>query len=218
MKTNVSARLLPFTFAIMAIALSLAPTTGSAQTDLPPVKHPGNGIVLGISGNFKSTDGVSGNFQQTEIPYSVKSSITTVILTRSTDQATRTETTTDLTNADGTRTESLTVTDYGATTSFTSSRTITSEGRGQSVGQGTYLAADGTTGTLTTLETQPSPGVDVLSTVYNSPGAGISHEQRTQTTLAGKTVIKTLNIDPSGNVTSVVQTRIPISAFPVHAP
>ncbi len=218
MKTHVSSRFLSFALTAVAAALSLVPTVGSAQTDRPPIKHPGDGILLGTSGNFKGTDGVSGTFRQTAVPYSDKSSIITVIFTRSTDQATRTETTTALTNDDGTVTESFTVTDYGATASFTSSRNITQEGRGQSVGQGTYRAADGTTGTVTTLETQSALGVDVLSTVYNSPTAGVSHEQRTQTNLAGKTTVKTLTIDANGSVTSVVQTRTLSTAFPVHLP
>ena len=180
MKTHALSRLLSFASAAVAVVLALVPAVGSAQiTGLAPVKHPGTGFTFGLSGTFKSTDGVSGTYKETEIVYDARSTSTTLTFTRSTDQATRTETTEDVTNADGTLTENFTSTDYGAASSFTSSRTITRQGRGQSTGQGTYLAADGTGGTLTTLETASSLGVDVLTTIYGSPTHGMSSEQRT---------------------------------------
>ncbi len=179
MKTNVFA-LLPFA---VAAVLPLLPPAASAQTgDRAPV-HPATAdLAFGTSGNFKSTDGTSGTFKQTEILSGLLTgSTTTTVYTRSSDAATRIEMTIDQANADGTHTANTTITDYGASSSFTSSQTLTTLGRGQTVGRGTYLTATGVSGTLTTVETVSPGEVDVTTTVYNSPTAGISTAQRTQT-------------------------------------
>ena len=54
-----------------------------------------------------------------------------------------------------------------------------------------------------------SLGVDALTSVYNSPTAGLSTEQRTQTIPSGKVIIKTIRVDASGTSTSETQTRTP---------
>ena len=158
----------------MAAVLPLLPAAASAQTaDRAPL-HPANpAIAFGSSGKFKSTDGTGGTFKQTETVYNLNASRTvTTVYTRASDAATRTETTNFLTGPDGTRTENTTITDYGASSSFTSSQTLTDLGRGQSVGRGIYLTADGVSGTLTTVESVSPGGVDVITSVYNSPAAG----------------------------------------------
>ena len=204
MKTRVPA-------AIAAVCLSLVPAVVSAQTgSRAPVKPPGDGTEItlgGGDGTFKSTDGTRGTFSQTVRFYSATSSGTTVIYVRSSDGAKRIETTADQTGPDGIRTETFTSIDYNASSSFQSDRTITELGRGQYAGQGIYTTAEGVSGTLTTLETQSATGVDTTTFVYNSAVGGISTEQRTQTEISGKTVIKTASVDASGKSASVVQTR-----------
>lgn len=192
-------------------ALSLIPVPAPAQDPGRAPVHPAHpALAIPNVGSFKSTDGIAGTYKETEVLYDLnRSSSRTVIFTRSIDKATRTETTDYLTNPDGTHTENVSVTDYGATAAFTSSRVITSLGRGQSTGQGIYTTADGVSGTLTTLETASSLGTDALTSVYNSPTAGVSTEQRTQTVPSGKVVVKTIRVDADGHPTSVVQTRTP---------
>ena len=206
MQTRLSTRRL---FHVAALALSLTPALARAQdTGRAPV-HPAHpALAIANAGKFKSTDGTTGSFKESEILFDLnRSSSRTIVFTRSIDRATRTEETDYLTNPDGTHTENVSVTDYGATAAFTSSRTITTLARGQSTGQGTYTTADGVSGTLTTLETVSSLGVDALTSVYNSPTAGVSTEQRTQTVPAGKVVVKTIHVDADGTATSVIQTR-----------
>lgn len=200
-----------------ALVLSLLPTLAFAQdTGRAPIKpsNPVPSLAFANAGRFKSTDGVTGTYRETEVFFDLnRSSSRTIIFTRATDKATRTETTTDTLNADGTRMVTFTATDYGATSSFTSNTTVTVLGRGQSVGQGIYTTADGVTGTLTTLDTT-SPGVEVLSTTYRSPAAGISAEQRTQIAAgAGKVTVKTVGVDPTGTAASVIQTRTPVNSL-----
>ncbi len=195
----------------LALVLSSLPALVSAQdADRAPVKPAHPALAIANGGSFKSTDGTTGTYKETEILYDLnRRSSRTLVFTRASDQATRTEKTDYLTNPDGTHTENVSVTDYGAAAAFTSSRMITTLGRGQSTGRGVYTTADGVSGTLTTLETGSTPGVNVLTTVYNSPTAGLSTEQRTQTILAAKIVIKTVSVDASGASSSEIQTRNP---------
>lgn len=193
------------------LALPLLPALASAQdTGRAPVHPTHPALAIPSTGSFKSTDGTTGTYKETEILFDLnRSSSTTVVFTRDADHATRTEKTDYLTNPDGTHTENVSTTDYGATAAFTSSRVVTTLARGQTAGQGNYTTPDGVSGTLTTLETVSSLGVDALTSVYNSPTAGLSTEQRTQTVPAGKVIIKTIRVDAGGNASSVIQTRTP---------
>ena len=205
--SDMNATLLSLRRLSFAAALALSLTPALARAPIPP-RHPA--LAIANAGSFKSSDGISGTYKETEILFDLnRSSSRTIVFTRRSDEATRTEKTDYLTNPDGTHTENVSITDYGATAAFTSSRVITTLGRRQSTGQGTYTTADGVSGTLTTLETASSLGVDALTTVYNSPTGGISVEQRTQTVPAGKVIVKTIGVNPGGAATSVIQTRTP---------
>ena len=119
---------------------------------------------------------------------------------------TQTDTTNTVKNSDGSRTVDYTSTSYGATTAFSSHRTITKEKHGQFVGTGTYTTATGVTGTLTTLETSAET-VNVVSAVYNSATAGITNALRLEDDGFGFVTVKRLDLDPAGKLTVIVTTR-----------
>ena len=128
-----------------------------------------------------------------------------VVFTRSSDSETRTDTTTTTLNADGTKTIAHNDTDYGATTSFTSNKTLTKEKHGQFVGSGTYTTAAGVNGTFTTLESKAET-VNVVSAVYNAT-SGITNDLRLEDDGFGFVTVKVLDLAPTGTLTETVTTR-----------
>ena len=189
--------------ALLAVGFTLSPARVSAQTATATVTYP---VVNTRSGNFKSTDGNSGTFVNTITTTSATTKTDVVVFTRSSDSATRTDTTDTTINEDGSRTIAHSSVDYGATAPFTSNRTLTKEKHGQFVGTGTYTTAAGVTGTLTTLETKAET-VSVVSAVYNGSGVGITNDLRLEDDGFGFVTNKVLSLDPTGKLTEVVTTR-----------
>ncbi len=202
--------------AILAASLALAPTrvsaqdlTGSISTVFATSSEPLTTVypvVQTRSGNFKSTDGTSGTFVNTITTSSATTKSDVVVFTRSSDGKTKTDTTNTTTNGDGSREVAYSSVDYGATAPFTSSKTVTKEKHGQFVGTGNFTTADGTSGTLTTLETKAET-VNVVSAVYNNSTTGITNDLRLEDDGFGFVTAKHLSLDPTGKLTVEVTTR-----------
>ena len=201
--------------AILATTLAWTPTRGSAQSITTTVGTVAVGPVESLttypviqtrSGNFKSTDGNSGTFVNTITTTSPTTKGDVVVFTRSSDGKTKTETTNTTINGDGSREVAYSSVDYGATAPFTSNKTITKEKHGQFVGTGNFTTADGTSGTLTTLETKAET-VNVVSAVYNNATTGITNDLRLEDDGFGFVTTKHLNLDPTGKLTVFVTTR-----------
>ena len=194
------------TLALAALGFALLPAHASAQTATETTSTLTFPVTHTFSGNFKSTDGNSGTFVNTVTTNSATSKHDVVVFTRSSDSETKTDTTDTTTNADGSRTVAYSSLDYGATTPFTSNKTITKEKHGQFVGTGTYTTAAGVSGDLTTLESKADI-VDVVSAVYNSSSTGITNALHLEEDGFGFVTVKTLDLAPGGKLTVVVTTR-----------
>lgn len=163
-------------------------------------------VVHTTSGVFQNSNGESGTFVETVTLNSADSKSDVTVFTRKSDQATRTETR-DLTkNDDGTRTVDYRDTEYGSTAAFSSHKVLTREKDGQFSGAGTYTTADGTTGTLTTLESKAET-VDAVSAVYRTSAGAISNDLRLEDSEPSFRVVKTVHLAADGTVTTLVHTR-----------
>lgn len=192
--------------ALAALSLCLAPNLASAQsTDAAAatVTYP---VTRTLTGNFKSTDGNSGTFVETITLNSATSKSDTTVYTRSKDGESRTETSSTVTNADGSRTVDYSDTEYNATAPFVSQKTITKESHGQFYGQGTYTTAAGVTGTLTSLETR-ADSVNVVSTVFKAADGTVANRLRLEDDGFGFVTVKAIDLDAAGKVNTVVHTR-----------
>ena len=218
MKTLSFVKILPLSLALAATAFALTPSAVRAQTNDPskPIEHTG-GFVVGFDGNFTNSDGTTGTFTYRVTEYSATGSATTYVFTRDADKLTRTEATFTNKNPDGTQTVQTTITDYGAAGAFSSTLTVTKQGHGQFIGQGTYTTPAGVTGTVTSVRTKSKSG-QVTSTTYNGP-AGATTEVQTEVTGNPATTVKTARVGPGGQA-AVVQTRTssltPLGSFPIN--
>lgn len=197
MKITLSTKFLPLALGVTALGFS----AGSLLADEPvyPVVHTTSGV-------YKNSNGEGGTFVETVTKNSADSTSDVIVYTRGSDQATSTDTRNVTKNGDGTKTVDYRSTQFGSTAAFASHKTITREKNGQFVGTGTYTTADGTTGTLTTLESQAET-VNVVSAVYRSTDDAITNDLRLEDSEPLFHVVKTIHLGPDGKATTLVHTR-----------
>ena len=197
MKINIPSLLRPLfalTLAATAFAaLSLAPANVSAQSDTDTRR-----------GIFKDTDGNKGTFVTT-ITKTDTGSTEQTVFTRKSDQATSTDTTTSVKNADGTRTVNYSHNDFGTTAQYVSTKTVTPEKHGDAYATGTFTNAAGVSGTFTTLESNVG-NVETVSATYTTAN-GTTTDLRLKDSELRFTAVKTVALAPDGTVTANVNTR-----------
>ena len=178
--------------AAACVALGFAPVNASAQT---------TSTTTTVRGDFKSTDGDKGTFVRT-VSEATTGTTEMTVFTRHSDQATSTNTTTTVKNADGTRTVTYSHNDFGATAEYTSTKTVTPEKKGDAYGVGTYTDATGISGTFTTLESNLG-NISTVDGTYVS-ASGTTNELRLNDDELRLREHKTVTRGPDGTVTAVV--------------
>ena len=179
--------------AAACFALGFAPLGASAQSTDPTTT---------VRGDFKFSDGDKGTFVRT-VTATATGSTETTVFTRRSDNATSTDTRTDTKNSDGTRTVTVSVQDFGATTAFTSTRVVTPEKHGDAYGTGTYTDATGVSGTFTTLESSLG-NISSVDATYTS-AAGVTTELRLTDDELRLREHKIVTRNPDGTVTAEVR-------------
>ena len=169
-----------------------------------------------FNGNFRYNDGTTtsaGTFVETHAT-SGTTTTDTVVYTLTSTGATSTDTTATTTNTDESKTVVYTHTAFGATASFAATvtfpayTTTRTTNRGSTItrtsaspyGTGTFTAADGTTGTLTTIV---ADGIE--ATDLNDATTGLTRELREDGD--GFASSKTYSVSPAGVVTITSLTR-----------
>jgi len=197
--------ILAFTGCIAAVGWSLVPAA-SAQTATPTPSAWSTPSDRTARGFFQSSDGNKGTYVETYV-FSNGTTTDTVVYTLNDSTETSTEMLTATTNTDGTKTIVFSDTGFGATVAFTSTTTYTASKGGSAVGTGTFTAVDGTTGVLAAVVAR-NRQTSITSTDFTSALGVISREVRLEEKGGGGDVVKTLEVDATGTLTTATITRL----------
>lgn len=159
-----------------------------------------------ISGTFTSSDGNKGTYVET---YTVVGAVATdtIVYTSTTLSETSTETLTTTTNTDGTKTVVFSKLGFGATVAFTSTITYITSTGGNAVGTGTFVAVDGTVGTVTAVLAKNGQ-TSITSIDFTSALGVLTREVRLEENSNGCDTDKILDVDASGVLTVTTIARL----------
>ncbi len=189
---------LPRSINSVAIAvIGLALTSGATLADTTKT----------IKGTFHASDGKKGSYVETVATDGDAVTVTFVYKDKATKE-TSTEVTTTTKVSDDSYTVAYSHTDFGTTAAFTYNKTI-DKVAGGFTGKGTYTNADGTKGTVTSIDSGAGE-VDVVSSTY-APASGDvgAHDLVVEEDGVSSVTIRTITVDPSGAVKSALVTRVP---------
>lgn len=157
------------------------------------------------SGKYKSSTGDEGTYVET---YTVVGTVATdtIVYTSTTLSETSTDTLTTTTNTDGTKTVVYADLGFGATVATTLTISFTASTSGSAVGSGTFVSADGTTGTLAAVAAK-NGDTSIISIDFTSTLGALTREVRLEEKCNGGDVDKILDVDASGALTVTTITR-----------
>ncbi len=189
---------LAFASCLVAAGVSSAPSASAASSTTSKDRT--------VTGTFTSSDGNKGTYVET---YTIVGTVATdtIVYTSTTLSETSTETLTTTTNTDGTKVVVFSDLGFGATVAFTSTITYGIGTSGNAVGTGTFVAVDGTTGTLTAILAKNGQ-TSITSIAFTSALGVLTREVRLEENGNGCDTDTILDVDAAGVLTVTTIARL----------